>query len=379
MKYAIVLTTINVPHVVGDYMDNIEKFGHAQDVEIIVVGDRKTPIEAEQYVTSLGRNNVHYMSVQTQNDWLAQFDRLPGMIPWNSDNRRNVGYLKAAEDGADVIISIDDDNWPLLDEDFIEGHSIVGKALMTEDCPEVRSPGNNWVNICTLIQQPWADDYYFRIYPRGFPYRERYMDTFQPQPAEQEDGRVVLNEGLWNGNPDVDASTRLSWPGRVEVNTRTRYTLGRNQWSPFNSQNTAFHRDILPVMYFVPMNFLYNGLVVDRFGDIWMGYLALKVIHAIGERATFGPPIVVHNRNVHSLLNDLKAELGGMLLNEVFTVALDRIHLVHRSYSNAYVELGDKVADWMVHCPIPGSCKDYFARLASNMEVWVEACEKVTT
>jgi len=36
---------------------------------------------------------------------------------WNSDYRRNIGYLQAYASGADIIISIDDDNYPLLEDD----------------------------------------------------------------------------------------------------------------------------------------------------------------------------------------------------------------------------------------------------------------------
>ena len=42
MKTAITITTINRPTVIESYLKNIQKFAH-QDVEIIVIGDKKTP------------------------------------------------------------------------------------------------------------------------------------------------------------------------------------------------------------------------------------------------------------------------------------------------------------------------------------------------
>jgi hypothetical protein len=44
-KIALVTTTINVPKCLTGYVENAARHGYADDLTVIVVGDRKTPAE----------------------------------------------------------------------------------------------------------------------------------------------------------------------------------------------------------------------------------------------------------------------------------------------------------------------------------------------
>ena len=39
----LVITTINVPTLLEEYVDNFEKYGHLKNTSAIVIGDKKTP------------------------------------------------------------------------------------------------------------------------------------------------------------------------------------------------------------------------------------------------------------------------------------------------------------------------------------------------
>ena len=126
MKTAIVITTIQVPYLLEEYANNFRKYGH-KDIEFIVIGDLKTPAGIGKVIKGIKQTGfeAEYLDITKQREWMKQFPILEQMIPYNSDNRRNIGYLVAVERGADIIISIDDDNF-VRKEDYLIGHQSVG-------------------------------------------------------------------------------------------------------------------------------------------------------------------------------------------------------------------------------------------------------------
>ena len=112
---ALVLTTIADPVIFEDYIQNFEKFGHLDNVKVFVIPDRKTPASAFERCTQLRQRGLQVVcpTLEEQDLYLRKFDGLARLIPFNSDNRRNVGFLMALESGAEFMMSIDDDNYCL--------------------------------------------------------------------------------------------------------------------------------------------------------------------------------------------------------------------------------------------------------------------------
>jgi hypothetical protein len=369
MKYAIVLTTINVPELLHGYAANLNKFGHADDVEIIVVGDRKTPPKVKDLALSIEKKGVKvdYLDVDAQSGWLKKFPELDKIIPYNSDNRRNVGYLVAVERGAEIVISIDDDNFVRDDVDFIKGHQIVGT---TRKLKAARS-SNGWFNICSMLQT----DPKRGIYPRGFPYSKRWKDSGEFFPSS---GRVVMNAGLWLKDPDVDAVTRLNEPVAVVSAKNEIIMLDKGTFSPINTQNTSFHRDVLPCYYYITMNVTIRGLKLDRYGDIWSGFFAKKVIDQMDDRVTVGGPVVDHIRNTHNLFRDLQNELWGMILTDSIAPVLESISLTEKNYSAAYLEFASKLDDAVRSSnSFREEEKKYISDVVSAMRAWIKVCKEI--
>lgn len=367
LKEAIVLTTINVPNLLEGYARNLIKFEQL-DTGFIVVGDRRTPNkECNKIVNHLKDEGfeAHYFDIDSQERWLEGFPKLAKIIPYNSDNRRNIGFLIAAQYGAQTIISIDDDNH-VTDDNFYGYHSIVGTIQSGKTVHSL----NGWFNPCLLLR--FSDER--MIYPRGFPFSKRWNDNVK---FVTDSGRVMLNLGLWTGEPDADAVTHLNGPiTSLGLNSNfDQIILAPGVFSPINTQNTAFHRSILPCYYYVLMGLKVEGLILDRYGDIWSGYFAKKVMDKVGDRVSIGRPLTDHGRNLHNLFNDLKAELLGMILTEKIVEFLETCDLDNKTYKDAYLELAEKLST----APIDNRpvIKRYMKRITNAMRIWVESCDKV--
>jgi hypothetical protein len=366
-RMTIVMTTINVPTLLEGYAANFEKHGHLKEVDAIVVGDRKTPHESlHRLAAQLSERGfaVTYLDLPAQEKYLERFPKLKPIIPYNSDNRRNIGYLMAVEKGADILVAVDDDNF-VGDGDWYAGHALVGSTVK---CKTV-SCAAGWFNPCDLMDfEPPRT-----IYARGYPYDRRWQPNQHTYATAE--GRVVINGGLWLNDPDVDSLTRLTEPVRGVRLRDERVMLAPGTWAPINTQNTAFHRDVLPAFYFVPVGDPVGGIVVERYGDIWAGFFARKLIDHLGDRVTFGAPACDHRRNAHRLLHDLELEFWSVVLTDPLANYLAGWKLTGRTYADAYLELAEhlEAAEWK-HPRLAGEIKAFFGRMAQAMRVWIDAC-----
>ncbi|MFC2048067.1 hypothetical protein ACFLSK_01390 [Chloroflexota bacterium] len=368
MKTAVVLTTINIPHLLVEYAENFAKYNH-KDVEFIIIGDLKTPAEVEKVSNNIRdrRFEAEYFDIDKQEKWMGRFPALKQIIPYNSDNRRNIGYLIAVERGAEIIISLDDDNY-VGNEDYLAGHQIVGTSPVLKTVES----SNHWFNICSMLEtEPQRT-----IYPRGFPYSRRWKDDAHFATSS---ARVAINAGLWLGNPDVDAVTNLHEPVKTVSMTSEQIMLARGTFAPINTQNTAFHCDVLPCFYYIIMGAQIDGYTIDRYGDIWAGLFAKKVIDQVGDGVTFGHPVADHRRNIHDLFKDLQNELWGMILTDKVVPVVESLRLTETTYSNVYLELAERIRTVTDRShEINEPTKAYFSQIASAMEVWVDVCHRIT-
>lgn len=368
MKATIVLTTVNVPNLLMGYVNNFQKFGF-KDIGFIVIGDIPTPHKKAKEVIHKIKDmgfEAAYFDIPSQKRWLRKLPQIAKIIPYRTDNRRNIGFLMAAEKDTEIIIAIDDDNYA-TDEDFGKYHSIVGKKATL---PTITST-NGWFNPCTMLET----DHGGLIYPRGYPFSKRYKEKYT---FAQSTGQVAINMGLWTEDPDVDAVTHLANPTKI-LNMKSGYKsimLSPGTFAPINTQNTAFHKKVLPCYYYILMNASLRGLKIDRYGDIWSGFLVKKAIDKMGERVTIGSPIVDHKRNSHNYLNDLKQELWGMTLTEEIVDWLESLQLESKDYFNIYLEMArellklkDRFQDY--------SIRKYLDKISQAMIIWVDACRKI--
>lgn len=338
-RVALVNTTIYVPRCLENYLANAKRYGHVDRVDLVVVGDRKTPAETADYLRELGRRypeaRITFLDVPAQRMLLRRWPALEVTLRYNSIQRRNVGYLQAALDGAEIIVAIDDDNF-VTDDDYIGHHSAVGRRV---ELPVVAHP-LGWWNVCQRLVCDPPRRFYHRGYPKSF---QTFADCAGGHFQETASVRVVVNAGLWLKNPDIDATANIEEPINVVAMEpfagSKSCALAAGTWCPFNSQNTAFAVETLPAMYLVVMCDLLRGYPVGRLDDIWMSYFMRAIADQIGDSVAYGAPLVVQDRNPHNFLVDLTQELGGYILTERLVEYLRDFRTEARTYPAAYLDL----------------------------------------
>ncbi|MBB5827094.1 hypothetical protein [Micromonospora carbonacea] len=305
-----------------------------QRVRIVVIPDRKTPAALFGNVERARRDGLHVVcpTVAEQDALLADLGA-PTLVPYDSDNRRNVGYLLSWQSDADFLVSVDDDNFP-IDGDFLTAHAIVAAGPRPA---RVVTAASGWWNPCgqlTVAPMP--------VYPRGFPYAHR-----NPTPTSErtETVDVRINAGLWLGDPDVDAITRIAVRPEVTDMPAPALVCDTDTWAPVNSQNTAVHRDAIPAYYFPRMGYRHHGQEIDRYADIFSGYFVQACAKRLGHAVRFGDPLARHTRNEHLLLRDLQQELTAIAVLEDVLGWLHDAKLDGDTYAEAYVSLSYQLQD----------------------------------
>jgi len=338
----IVVTTIFEPSWLQGYLDDLRAYGRERATTLRIVADRKTPRSVFEAAEAARRDgfDLDCPTLEEQSDYLRRLGLSESFIPWDTDNRRNIGFLRAWESGADVLISIDDDNYCLPETDFVGAHHSVGQPV-GDDVDY--AAGGDWFNICDRLRHGQGAD----IFPRGYPYAARGRDrraAIDTAPASVREGMVAVNAGLWLEDPDVDAVTRLAVAPHVREAERRPLVLSPETWSPINTQNTALIRDAIPAYYYVRMGFPIQGMVIDRFGDILSGYFLQKCAKHLGHAVRVGEPVAAHRRSPHNLFKDLFHELAGMVVIEDLVPWLQELSLEGDDYLEAYAALADALA-----------------------------------
>ena len=103
----------------------------------------------------------------------------------------------------------------------------------------------------------------------------------------------------------------------------------------------------MPAFYFVPVGDPVSGIPVERYGDIWAGYFARKLIDHLDDRITFGPGL----RSSPQCPSPTARSRAGILVDHPHRSAGgDASELVADSLQlrGRYVELADHLesADW---------------------------------
>lgn len=368
MEYCFVVTTINVPTLLEDYAKILAK---KEKIGFIVVGDKKTPHEKlKLFMENLKGYGCEseYLDLKNQEKYIKKYHGLAGILSYNSTQRRNIGYLKAAEYGSRILIILDDDNY-ISDGKYLNHIKHIGKK---SSFMEVKS-SIGWFNPCSMLKTDHGNE----IYMRGFPYAKRYIKN--QYSFKKKTGRAVLNMGLWTHNPDVDAVTNLAQPTEITGLKKGPHTLmlGKGTFMPINTQNTAIATEILPCFYDVMQGYSFKGLKIDRYSDVWAGFLAKKAIDHMGDKITVGQPLSKHIRNSHNLLNDLKMELWGMLLTEKFVDWLESVNIKGNTYIESYDYLSKDMKKNLAPSFDDSIIRKYFEKLSNAMNVWTKACSQI--
>lgn len=221
-------------------------------------------------------------------------EKLEGLIINKNDGVRNWGLYYAYTEGADIVISLDDDVLPEGDTigDHIKALSFTAPA--------------NWINT--------AQD----VAVRGLPYGVR------------KDLPVMVSHGVWSNVPDLDAPTQLLHPELKDLIFH-KINVPRGVQVPFCAMNFALRRDAIPYAYQAPMVDGFN-----RFADIWGGIELKNTCDKKNWGFVTGYARVFHKR-ASNVFKNLQFEAKGIEANENYGEY--PIHKKFRKMRNKFIKL----------------------------------------
>lgn len=284
--FALVITSIAGPQhpVLNDYARTCRERG----IPFYVMGDRSSPAEFQL-------DGCDFYSLQRQRE--TGF-AIAGVLPEKHYSRKNIGYLLAIREGADILVETDDDNYALAD--FWMDRQLQQEAHRLVDA--------GWVNVYAHFTQA-------HIWPRGFAL-EHLQDPVTPLSIyPRMKVEAPIQQGLADENPDVDAIYRLTLPLPFRFDRSHPVALGNASWCPFNSQNTTWFRQAFPLLYL-------PSFCSFRMTDIWRSFVAQRIAYANGWHVLFHAATVYQERNMHNLMRDFSDEIPGYLNNKRMIEAL---------------------------------------------------------
>lgn len=312
MQVAVVVTTINdqLSSSLSKIDDRCEEF----DWRFIVVGDEKTP--------QINLPHARYLSVEDQKQlpWKSATK-----LPWNCYARKNIGYLLAWHEGADYILTTDDDNYPMNNwQNLLFSFSLKKGPLLLGKHP--------FLNPLPFFNA--TDDV---IWPRGLPMG--CIHSYATHHNIRYD-QIGVVSSLWNGSPDFDACGHILYDDKEWEFKSDLFLYKRPDYlAPYNTQNTMFTRELLPYQ-FLPVG-------IARADDIWTSYISQFVMASVGQGVLYISPTTYQQRNEHDLAKDLADERLLYIYTEKLVEALCLVSATNKSTKSYYYDLCDAASKFM--------------------------------
>ena len=279
MSKSIIITSIanDKNHILNTFAVECKK----RNVDFIVIGDTKSP-------ENFQLNGCDFWSIDRQSSMAFELAKI---TPTRSYSRKNLGYLLAIKNGSKQLVETDDDNIPR--EEFWNEKQREVKSHAFEN--------SGWVNVYSYFTKN-------KIWPRGFPLEELQNKQTELKSLKYDSVNCPIQQGLADENPDVDAVYRLTYPLPINFELKAKLALGKNAWSPFNSQNTHWFKEAFPLMYL-------PSYCSFRMTDIWRSYVAQRISWECGWSVLYHEPTVWQQRNDHNLMKDFEDEIPGYTNN----------------------------------------------------------------
>jgi hypothetical protein len=278
MKSLIITSIANDKHPI---LNQFAKECKEHNTPFIVIGDTKSPAD-------FNLEGCDFWSVERQ---LTLPFELAKVLPTRHYSRKNLGYLIAIKNGVTELVETDDDNIPR--KEFWESKTREVKSYKFEN--------SGWVNVYHYFTEKM-------IWPRGYPLEELQKKQIDIASLKNESVDCPIQQGLADENPDVDAVYRLTYPLPINFEIKTKLALGKNAWSPFNSQNTYWFKEAFPLMYL-------PSYCSFRMTDIWRSYVAQRIAWECGWSVLYHESTVWQERNDHNLMKDFEDEISGYTNN----------------------------------------------------------------
>jgi hypothetical protein len=269
---------------------------------------------------SEGSVNIDHPQFHTYT-WKDQ-DRMLGTdviaIPRRNGACRDFGFYIAwrESDAGEIIIALDDDC-------KIEDHDFAGRvvAVLSDAARPVAEGQGAHFDVLDCYSNTEND-----IFPRGFPYSHRATYkrwTF----GGRSSGVVTFNLGLWCEIFDVNAIDKIQGPKYCYPDARLHHesvVVPPGALISVCSMNMQFRREVLPAVYQLLMHIkVMPGWVIDRYGDIWGGFILKTLMDIKGDLMAAGAPMIRHLKE-GSHQRNIWQEHTCHLVNDEFLAIIER-------------------------------------------------------
>jgi hypothetical protein len=253
--------------------------------------------------------------------WKDQ-DRMLGgdviAIPRRNGACRDFGFYIAwrESDAGEIVIALDDD-CKIEDRNFCQRVEAV-----LSDAPRPVAVGAG-AHFGVLDCYSNAED---NIFPRGFPYSHRAAYK-KWSFGGRSSGVVKFNLGLWREIFDVNAIDKIQGPKYCYPNAELHHesvVVPRGALISVCSMNMQFRREVLPAAYQLLMHVnVMPGWVIDRYGDIWGGFILKMLMDIKGDLMATGAPMIRHLKEGSHERNIWQEHICH-LVNDEFLAIVDK-------------------------------------------------------
>lgn len=303
---AIAVTTIAGQNSIG--VNRLIKWSEICSAELVLIGDKKSPKWDKDKLP----RNVHYFSIEDQN---SRWPKLSKLIPLNHYGRKNLAYLWAIENGVEILLDTDDDNFSELD---VFSHNTNAYRTI--------SSSKEWVNVYAYFGK-------INIWPRGLPLDEAMAPRLETITHVGEPDWHCF-QAVVDGDPDLDAIGRMLYPENHTFEDQPALLLEKGQFCPTNSQATLWKKELIPHLY-LPVTAPF------RMTDIWRGIVMSGFLHLRGYKTLFGKLGINQLRNAHDLISDFQDEVAGHVSSRIVKRIADKSWLESQNlhYSDVLLNL----------------------------------------
>jgi Reversibly glycosylated polypeptide len=296
-------------------------------------------------------------------DRILGADRLA--IPRRTGACRDFGFLVAwrESDDDEIIVALDDD-CVITEATFAAD---VVAALSAGPRPTLGAAGRH-VNVLDV----YADGHCGQ-FPRGFPYSERV--GYRPEgPGPVTDLQPEFNLGMWQGIFDVNAVDKAADSAfdRPDAVLRTAtVVVPAGKLVSVCSMNLHFRRALVPAVYELPMHVRVGpNMVVDRYGDIWGGFILKTLMDIRRDAFAVGGPMIFHKKDGDLLRNAWQENICH-IVNDEFIALLTEVAggIGPASYLSMMEALAEGFAEHVSRTsPL---LRPYLVELLPRLRAWV--------
>lgn len=235
-------------------------------------------------------------------------------IPRRNGACRDFGFFVAwrESDPGEIVIALDDD--VQVQEEF---HHSVNTVLSNAPRPVAQGLGRHF-NVLDCYRN--VEDH---LYPRGFPYSQRVgYEKWQFEGASS--GEVTFNLGLWKEIFDINAIDKLQGPRYCYPDAELHHetvVVPNGALISVCSMNMQFRRELIPAVYQLPMHVpVLPGWVIDRYGDIWGGFILKTLMDIKRELMAAGGPMIRHLKEGSYTRNIWQEHTAHLVNDELISI-----------------------------------------------------------